>query len=72
MARTLEQLSSARNDFNIGLRLNIPLGQIAREQPEVQATVDMRTVVLVGSSQTRVVEDARGRRWTYTPRSHPG
>lgn len=42
IARTLEQLSSARNDFNIGLRLNIPLGQIAREQPEVQATVALR------------------------------
>ena len=42
------------------------------DRAEVQATVDMRTVVLVGSSQTRVVEDARGRRWTYTPRSHPG
>lgn len=42
LARTLEQLSSARNDFNIGLRLNIPLGQIAREQPEVQATVALR------------------------------
>jgi outer membrane protein TolC len=42
IARTLEQLSSARNDFNIGLRLNIPLGQIAREAPEVQATVALR------------------------------
>jgi len=42
IARTLEQLSSARNDFNIGLRLNIPLGQIAREQPEVQATIALR------------------------------
>ena len=42
IARTLEQLSSARNDFNIGLRLNIPLGQIARQQPEVQATVALR------------------------------
>lgn len=42
IARTLEQLSSARNDFNVGLRLNIPLGQIAREQPEVQATVALR------------------------------
>ncbi|TCH99600.1 TolC family protein [Roseococcus sp. SYP-B2431] len=42
IARTLEQLSSARNDFNIGLRLNIPLGQIAREAPEVQATIGLR------------------------------
>jgi cobalt-precorrin 5A hydrolase/precorrin-3B C17-methyltransferase len=48
----------------------VTMGEMATA--EVQATVDMRTVVLVGSSQTRVVEDARGRRWTYTPRSHPG
>jgi len=30
--------------------------------------VDMRTVVIVGSSMTRTVAGAGGRRWVYTPR----
>ena len=34
--------------------------------------VDMRTIVLVGSSQTRVVRDAAGAPRVYTPRSYPG
>ena len=34
--------------------------------------VDMRTVVLVGSSQTRLVHDAAGAPRVYTPRSYPG
>lgn len=33
--------------------------------------IDMRTVLIVGSSQTRVIDGADGRRWTYTPRSYP-
>jgi precorrin-2 C20-methyltransferase/precorrin-3B C17-methyltransferase len=33
--------------------------------------VDMRTVVLVGSSQTRLVRDAAGTPRVYTPRSYP-
>ena len=33
--------------------------------------VDMRTIVLVGSSQTRVVRGADGALRTYTPRSYP-
>lgn len=35
------------------------------------ASVDMRTLLLVGSSQTRAFE-ANGRTFVYTPRSHPG
>jgi cobalt-precorrin 5A hydrolase/precorrin-3B C17-methyltransferase len=34
--------------------------------------VDMRTVVVVGSSTTRAFRDARGRSWVYTPREYPG
>ncbi len=33
--------------------------------------VDMRTVVLIGSSQTRLVRDAAGAPRVYTPRSYP-
>ncbi len=33
-------------------------------------TVDMLTVVIVGSSQTRLVETGDGRRWVYTPRGY--
>ena len=35
------------------------------------AVVDMRTIVLVGSSQSRVVTAADGRRLVHTPRSYP-
>jgi precorrin-2 C20-methyltransferase / precorrin-3B C17-methyltransferase len=35
------------------------------------AIVDMRTLVIVGSSQTRVTRDAAGRPRVYTPRSYP-
>lgn len=38
---------------------------------DVQETVDMRTVIIVGSSQTRAIDGADGRRWVYTPRSYP-
>lgn len=34
-------------------------------------SVDMRTLLLIGSSQTRAF-DALGRQFVYTPRSHPG
>jgi len=33
--------------------------------------VDMRRVVIIGSSQTRVIDANAGRRWVYTPRWHP-
>jgi len=32
--------------------------------------VDMLTVVVVGSSQTRVVKTGDGRSWVYTPRGY--
>jgi precorrin-2 C20-methyltransferase / precorrin-3B C17-methyltransferase len=35
------------------------------------ASVDMRTIVLIGSSQTRLVRDAAGALRVYTPRSYP-
>ncbi|MBK5928990.1 precorrin-3B C(17)-methyltransferase [Halochromatium salexigens] len=35
------------------------------------AQVDMRTVVIIGSSQTRVIDATEGRRWVYTPRWYP-
>ncbi|MDP9255173.1 MAG: precorrin-2 C(20)-methyltransferase [Actinomycetota bacterium] len=34
--------------------------------------VDMRTLVLIGSSQTRVLRDGNGGARVYTPRSYPG
>jgi precorrin-3B C17-methyltransferase len=33
--------------------------------------VDMRTVVIVGSSTTRTFVDVGGRQWVYTPRDYP-
>ena len=36
------------------------------------AVVDMRTLLIVGSSQTRVFARADGRRWMYTPRVYEG
>ena len=33
--------------------------------------VDMRTVVIIGSSQTRLIQTTEGRRWVYTPRWYP-
>jgi cobalt-precorrin 5A hydrolase/precorrin-3B C17-methyltransferase len=35
------------------------------------AAVDMRTVVIVGSSTTRIVATPTGQRRAYTPRSYP-
>jgi outer membrane protein TolC len=39
---TIGALSTVRSDFNIGLRVNIPLGVLSREQQEVNATVALR------------------------------
>ena len=36
------------------------------------ATVDMRTILLIGSSRTRVTRDADGAARVYTPRDYPG
>jgi precorrin-3B C17-methyltransferase len=35
------------------------------------ADVDMRTVLIVGSSTTRRFDDPSGRTWVYTPRTYP-
>jgi cobalt-precorrin 5A hydrolase / precorrin-3B C17-methyltransferase len=42
----------------------ITLGELA------PASADMRTVILVGSSQTRLIPRADGSNWVYTPRSY--
>jgi cobalt-precorrin 5A hydrolase / precorrin-3B C17-methyltransferase len=49
-----------------GERLTVTtLGDLRPEQ------VDMRTVVIVGSSQTRTIARAGGEPWVYTPRWYP-
>ena len=42
----------------------VPLSQLEVDE------VDMLTVVIVGSSETRTVETGSGRTWTYTPRGY--
>ena len=44
---------------------DITITTLAKADP---ATVDMRTLVLIGSSATRTLERADGRLWVYTPR----
>ncbi|WP_209378150.1 TolC family protein [Pararoseomonas baculiformis] len=39
---TVDALRQVRSDFNIGLQLNIPIGYLAREQLEVNATTALR------------------------------
>ncbi len=36
----------------------------------VTEDADMRTVILVGSSQTRMVQQVKGQQWVYTPRHY--
>jgi cobalt-precorrin 5A hydrolase/precorrin-3B C17-methyltransferase len=45
---------------------SLTLGQVS------PTTVDMRTLLIVGSSTTRQFTDAAGRSWVYTPRHYPG
>ena len=47
----------------------VPLGELST--PEGQEQVDMRTVVIVGSSTTRTFTAPRGDAVTYTPRRYP-
>lgn len=47
---------------------SISLTTLAELDP---ATIDMRTVLIVGSSTTRIVADTNGPPWVYTPRSYP-
>jgi cobalt-precorrin 5A hydrolase / precorrin-3B C17-methyltransferase len=55
----------ARNLGRTGQQVQlITLGELA------PASADMRTVILVGSSQTRVIPRADGGNWVYTPRSY--
>ncbi|MCR9121829.1 MAG: precorrin-3B C(17)-methyltransferase [Phyllobacteriaceae bacterium] len=44
----------------------VPLGELQVDD------VDMLTVVIVGSSDTRVVATGDGRQWAYTPRGYAG
>ena len=46
LINTLGALGQVRSDFNVGLRVNIPLFQLSREQGEVNATVALRQVEL--------------------------
>ena len=51
------------------------MGQAVRVKPLAELTAgdaDMRTVILVGSSQTRQVRSRRGLPWVYTPRTYEG
>jgi cobalt-precorrin 5A hydrolase/precorrin-3B C17-methyltransferase len=48
-------------------------GQVVTIKPLEQLQVtdaDMRTVLLVGSSQTRIIDRDDGQRWVYTPRRY--
>jgi precorrin-2 C20-methyltransferase/precorrin-3B C17-methyltransferase len=36
------------------------------------ADVDMRTLLLIGSSQTRIAERGDGKQVVFTPRRYPG
>lgn len=55
----------ARNLGRTGQKVQvITLGELTAE------SADMRTVILIGSSQTRVIPRADGSSWVYTPRSY--
>jgi cobalt-precorrin 5A hydrolase / precorrin-3B C17-methyltransferase len=57
----------ARNLGRTGQEVRvITLGELS------PASADMRTVILIGSSQTRVIPRADGGCWVYTPRSYQG
>ena len=55
----------ARNVGRPGQGVTIkPLGQLTA------ADADMRTILLVGSQQTRILQRSDGRSWVYTPRRY--
>ncbi len=55
----------ARNLGRVGQGVQvITLGELT------PASADMRTVILIGSSQTRIIPRADGSSWVYTPRSY--
>jgi cobalt-precorrin 5A hydrolase / precorrin-3B C17-methyltransferase len=55
----------ARNLGRIGQKVQVIT--LAELTP---AAADMRTVILIGSSQTRIIPRADGKNWVYTPRSY--
>ncbi len=56
---TIGALSTVRSDFNIGLRVNIPIGGLSREQQEVNATVALRqNEVLVEEARAQLRKQA--------------
>ena len=52
LINTIGALGQVRSDFSVGLRVNIPLFQLNREQGEVNATVALRQIEL-GAEQAR-------------------
>jgi len=55
----------ARNLGRPGQTVTVkPLAQLAIED------ADMRTVILIGSSKTRIVQQRPGKQWVYTPRHY--
>ena len=57
----------------VGQNLGRP-GEFVRHAPLKDVPledIDMRTVVLIGSNQTRAFQSASGTQWVYTPRSYP-
>jgi cobalt-precorrin 5A hydrolase / precorrin-3B C17-methyltransferase len=47
---------------------NVEITKLAQLIPEA---VNMQTILLIGSSQTRTFTDAKGKEWIYTPRQYP-
>ena len=48
-------------------------GQTVKVKSLGQLTIDdadMRTVILIGSSKTRIIQQRRGAQWVYTPRHY--
>jgi len=56
----------ARNLGRLGENITIKtLGELTI------ADADMRTIILVGSSQTRIIKQGKKKQWVYTPRHYP-
>ena len=56
----------ARNLGRLGENITIKtLGELTI------ADADMRTIILVGSSQTRIIKQGEKKQWVYTPRHYP-
>ncbi|WP_431655999.1 hypothetical protein [Pantanalinema rosaneae] len=58
-------IALARNLGRPGQTVTVKsLEQLAIEE------ADMRTVILIGSSKTRIVQQRQGKQWVYTPRHY--